>query len=219
MAHPPHTTRQVPTALLFATGLLLLSLAVRGGWWQACDYWATQQAQRIGTRPLDYALFSFTLLGSVELTLIGWALIGWYLARRSRRAAVWFLGSFVAATLVELALKYRIPQAPIPAIFDRNPWHLHQHISTPYSFPSGHTLRTFYLGTTLAWLAGRGQPVAARRRLMTGLVVVLGLVAFSRVYLGDHWASDVIGGALLAGVALSWLRPHLDLLPSGGETA
>jgi len=205
--------RYTQYTITFAVGLLLLTPAVGLGWLRTFDLWGIRVMQAVGSRPLDYALFVLTWLGSVEITLTVWLFLAWTLRRRSARAAAWFAGLFVAATLAELCLKQAIPQARIPLEFDRNPWQVHQHVHTNYSFPSGHTLRTFYLGTVLAWLARRSRDRAARRRIMAILTAVLCLVAFSRVYLGDHWPSDVAGGALLAGLALCWLKPRLPSAP------
>ena len=57
------------------------------------------------------------------------------------------------------------------------------------------------LGMIAACIAvGRNRIVQA---LATALVVAgVVIVGFSRLYLGVHWLSDVIGGALLAGVAV-----------------
>jgi membrane-associated phospholipid phosphatase len=79
-----------------------------------------------------------------------------------------------------------------------------------YSFPSGHATASALLAGTLVWLAGRaGLP--PRPRLVLG-AVLLGwalLVGVSRLYLGVHWVSDVVGSWLLAAAWLSAL-PLLD---------
>ena len=62
------------------------------------------------------------------------------------------------------------------------------------AFPSGHTSRAFALA---GFLATRG-----RIRIGAPAFVVAGLVGLSRIYLGVHWPSDVLGGAVL-GVALA----------------
>ena len=41
------------------------------------------------------------------------------------------------------------------------------------------------------------------------------LIGISRIYLGDHWATDVIGGYLLAATGLWWLqRIQTSTVPS-----
>jgi PAP2 superfamily protein len=65
-----------------------------------------------------------------------------------------------------------------------------------YPYPSGHALRsTIFLG--IAYLLIRNAFLRARIALL-----LVGLLA-SRVYLGVHWVSDVVGGALL-GAAVVW---------------
>jgi membrane-associated phospholipid phosphatase len=79
-----------------------------------------------------------------------------------------------------------------------------------YSFPSGHAAASALLAGALIWLAGRaGLPRVPR--LVLGFVL-LGwafLVGVSRLYLGVHWVSDVVGSWLLAAAWLSAL-PLLD---------
>ncbi|MBS7664083.1 bifunctional DedA family/phosphatase PAP2 family protein [Pseudomonas lalucatii] len=89
-----------------------------------------------------------------------------------------------------------------------------------FSFPSGHSSAAFAFFLLLGILAGRGQPPRLRLAwlLLASLPAVA--IALSRVYLGVHWPSDIIAGALLAagicGLALGlteWRTP-LAALPA-----
>ena len=73
-----------------------------------------------------------------------------------------------------------------------------------YSFPSGHVM--FYLGLFgFAWFLAYSllKPSLKRGFLLVvfgGLVVLVGL---SRIYVGEHWASDVLGAYLLGSLTLA----------------
>ena len=75
---------------------------------------------------------------------------------------------------------------------------------TSYSFPSGHVM--FYLGFFgfIGFLAFSLLKPSIKRTLLLvffgGLVVLIGL---SRIYLGEHWASDVLGSYLLGCLTLA----------------
>ena len=79
-----------------------------------------------------------------------------------------------------------------------------------HPFPSGHVAGIgALLGIIAACIAvGRSRTVHALATVLVGAGVVI--VAFSRLYLGAHWLSDVIGGALLAGVARDFRYRRLD---------
>ncbi len=82
------------------------------------------------------------------------------------------------------------------------------------SFPSGHSLHIVLLGgflvaMLLPRIAGRGRKLAV---VIVFLVIVV-LMGFSRIYLGFHWPTDVLGGFLLAVPALQLvLLVHQRLL-------
>ena len=95
-----------------------------------------------------------------------------------------------------------------------------------HSMPSGHAVTTLVLLGVLVYLAFRwwaaSGPVAPRRGTslawMALLVatVVAGLIGVSRVYLGVHWLSDVLGGWCLGG---AWLAVFLAIVRSGSRAA
>lgn len=64
-----------------------------------------------------------------------------------------------------------------------------------YSFPSGHTAgTTLFYGVLCLLLWGRLQALRWRMAVMAGGMVMVSLVAVSRLYLGVHFLSDVIAG-------------------------
>jgi undecaprenyl-diphosphatase len=87
-----------------------------------------------------------------------------------------------------------------------------------HSFPSGHTTSGAIAAGLLAWGLLRLRPDRLVRTLAAACCLVAGAVGCSRVYLGVHWPTDVLGGWLLAGF---WLTVTLPLLTyaAGGLSA
>lgn len=88
-----------------------------------------------------------------------------------------------------------------------------------YSFPSGHAAASALLAGALIWLAGRaGLPRGPRLGLGVVLLSWAFLVGLSRLYLGVHWVSDVVGSWLLAAAWLAAL-PLLDPVRRAGRVS
>ena len=69
-----------------------------------------------------------------------------------------------------------------------------------YAFPSGHAMNAtvvYGMIAVLLWRGGSRTPV--RRGLAVACCALAALVAFSRIYLRDHWVSDVVAAVILAG--------------------
>jgi undecaprenyl-diphosphatase len=79
-----------------------------------------------------------------------------------------------------------------------------------YSFPSGHVAAsTIFYGLGVAWVFGRTARWRWRTLAVVGALAMVALVAFSRMYLGVHYLSDV-AAAFAEGVA--WLAICLSAL-------
>lgn len=70
-----------------------------------------------------------------------------------------------------------------------------------YSFPSGHTCASF----AAAGVYWRMMP----KKIAVPLLVLASLIAFSRLYVGVHYPSDVLGG-LLSGLFAAWAAWHMQ---------
>lgn len=146
-----------------------------------------------GSDPLlDAILYAFTVLGTAYVIALLAAPLAW---RGQRELAFDVLVLVAVALVVTEALKLATGRPrPCEALVSVRTLAWYPCGSEPgLAFPSGHATRAFALA---ALLAGR---LGARPGLALGSVAAL--IGLSRVYLGVHWPTDVIGGAVL-GLAL-----------------
>ena len=130
-----------------------------------------------------------TALGSVSvLALVVGAVSGFLLLVRRWRTLALVVGSTLGGTLVNALLK-RLFARPRPTVVP----HLTEVVTE--SFPSGHAMLSAIVYLTLGALLAQ---LVQRRRLKAYLVgVALGLtllIGLTRVYLGVHYPTDVLGG-------------------------
>jgi undecaprenyl-diphosphatase len=141
--------------------------------------------------PLRYAMQGIALLGDytadATINLGVFVLGGSREARDAKLATVSWIGCNAVTT-------------PVKGIVDRDrPDHL-QSSRWDSSFPSGHTSAYF----ALAMVYGTKYP-----RLFIPLAVIGAGVAYSRVYLGEHYPTDVLAGAAL-GIGIGRLTVKLE---------
>jgi undecaprenyl-diphosphatase len=149
-----------------------------------------------GTGPLAF----ITLAGMVYLLL-----------RRRRRTALFLFAAIAGGQLLSSLLKAGFDQ-PRPDLVPHG-----MHVYTA-SFPSGHAMMTAIVYLTLAALLARSE---SRRRLKAFLLLlatsVTLLVGISRVYLGVHWPSDVLGGWMIGSAWAAGCWTLIALLQRRGE--
>ena len=77
-------------------------------------------------------------------------------------------------------------------------------LSSSHGFPSGHALASTALyGMLLVLLRRRVRSRGWRRVITGGILLLILLIGCSRVYVGAHWPSDVLGGFALGGAYCS----------------
>uniref|UniRef100_A0A9E8CM09 Phosphatase PAP2 family protein n=1 Tax=Bosea sp. NBC_00436 TaxID=2969620 RepID=A0A9E8CM09_9HYPH len=137
-------------------------------------------------------LFFMALTATLALWLCGY-----------RHLAIGLVVSLVAAFLASTVLKIAIARQR-PDIVE------HAALTFTASFPSGHAFLSAATLLTIAsfvGLATRRTDIA--RFCMVMAVILTGLIGLSRIYLGVHWPTDVLGGWCLgivwSSVATAWL--------------
>ncbi len=146
---------------------------------------------------LDYIMAFLTEMGSIYFALgIGLILL---LSRRKQP-------SFTGLILIASILLTRLAYEPIKGIVARpRPFEIMEGVHLPcgeslgFSFPSGHTTVAFIVAVILS------SHFRKWRKVFYSLAVT---VAISRIYIGVHYPSDVIGGAMV-GVAVGLISVAL----------
>ncbi len=184
-----------------AIGFIALAVFARFVNYFPLDLQITLAVQEIHNAAFSNLMQYLTVLGFNPQVLLFWALTTLFLYVVGLKwEALMTLFSVVGVSVLGAAVKIIVqrprPEDGLVVVFQK---------ISEYSFPSGHVL--FYTGFVgFLWflcytLVKRGW----RRSLalwVFGLTVAL--AGLSRIYLGQHWASDVIGAYLLGSVWL-WL--------------
>jgi undecaprenyl-diphosphatase len=158
------------------------------------------------SRPLTTVMLVITALGATwTVTGIALTFLLYLFWRRRFDWLVAVASSVFGGMLLNKLLKYA---------FHRERPHFDDPILrlTSYSFPSGHTMMaTVLYGVLAAYVFAEVKDWRARAMVTLAAGLLILLVGFSRIYLGAHYLSDVLG-ALAEGLA--WLSLCLTVMYS-----
>jgi membrane-associated phospholipid phosphatase len=177
--------------MIIGIGLLFIGLTGKAGSYQAINGWLKPELDEI-------IKWSNWIGDGIFVLAIG---LIFFLNKRQREMGVAIILSYAISGGLAQLLK-RIILSPRPEAFFKN--QLYQDILNQsgnlnlfHSFPSGHTTSAFALATVLAYyFYSFGS--------QTVLLLLALLAGFSRIYLGQHFLTDVMAGMVL-GTSISLL--------------
>lgn len=181
--------------------IALFSTLVHYDFFRSIDYQSMLGLQIRANNIIDTVFSVFTLIASSEVTLLIVSIIViYYYLRFKKIAFAVFL--YILIYPLELLGKLLIYHPKPPIFLNRNVFDFHLpisfYISTNYSYPSGHMARSAFLISLLFFLINKKSAIKFKRSvIITLLFIYLTIMFLSRVYLGEHWLSDVVGGTLL----------------------
>lgn len=149
----------------------------------------TDLSQPVGPYWLSHAMNDITALGGTTvlalMTIMGTAFL--LLSRQRAIAAFMFLsilGGWLASTLLKIGIARPRPDL-VPHLVE-----VHD-----LSFPSGHAMLSAVTYLTLGALLSRAQQYRETRIFLISSAIFLTLIiGLSRIYLGVHFPTDVLGG-------------------------
>lgn len=162
----------------------------------ALDHSIIQSIRVIASPYLTYLMLGITLLGDWSILLIASLLAGgWWWQRGEKDRVIILVTTLLGSALLSQALTI---------FFHRFRPNTVDHLVTAQSYAplSGHLLLALGGYGILTYLLVIGRPPGQRRvALLLALLLILA-IGFSYLYLGVHYASDVLAGSIAGGV---WL--------------
>lgn len=169
---------------------------VRSGSTQAFDELVMQWVDARHLPFLDAVMLEITALGTgiVVLMIVAVAAL-FLLLTRHKYPAILLLASTFGGLVLNAILKLGFDR-PRPSVVVAA---VHTFSS---SFPSGHAMSAAVVYSTVAYLAARlHRQKWAGWLVMIAAMALIVVIAFSRIYLGVHYPSDVVGGVA---IGLAW---------------
>lgn len=198
--------------LLIISGFTVLSFwsfsyLVRKDYLAQFDFdWLVKIQDKVPAKFNDkFAIIS--LIGRFEIIVIILAVV-LLLNKKIFSGLVVFI-SLAVAHIVEIYGKALLnhPAPPMHFLHDKALNIFPQWYSHPlYSYPSGHSMRATFLAVVSIYLISKSTKFSKAPKIVisAGILYIVALIMLSKLVLGEHWPSDVIGGSLL-GFAFAFL--------------
>ena len=193
---PKKLLRRIIFAVLAGSvvAAILLAVFVRNIGITKFDIAITEELQENTSRPVDFLMRAISATADPIVSMVLITVVAVFLMAIQRQREALFLLVVPFADIFGSMIK-NIVARPRPSEFIAN-------ISTEVSgssFPSGHVIHAvIFFGYLFALsFVIKELPTFVRWIVATSSVLIIILMSVSRIYLGAHWASDVIGGYLI----------------------
>ena len=164
------------------------------------DFNTTVRFQDKIPRRLDDIFSLFSVVGMFTMSLV--ILVLFFLLLRKWIGLLVSFGLFGMFHVFELYGKTFVEHRPPPEfllrtkkLVDFEPFH----VRAEHSYPSGHSGRALFLSSIfMLFLLSSKRIPRGLKVVIAGAIITYDITMLvSRIYLGEHWATDVIGGAIL----------------------
>ena len=213
-ATPPWFLLSAAVVVLGGTWLFfgMLEDVVSGDPLVAVDVMVHDAIQSMRTPSADRVMVVLTELGDVQVVLpVILVALGWFLAHRLWRTAIYWLAAVGVAEALVKVIKL--------VLHRQRPGALQAGVEQ-FSFPSGHATLSVVVYGFLAFLLAAGLPPRLRAFIVSVATLLVGAIASSRLFLGVHWMSDVLAGlsfgtAWIAALAFAYVYQRREPLRAG----
>jgi membrane-associated phospholipid phosphatase len=194
-------------------GILLLFLAIFRLWtllsfqkMTQWDIWLVNQIEQLRNSTLDIFFLFLSNLASGYFIIVSFLILAFFLVRKKMKKAAFtaFLTLVGSGLFIWILKNFFSRSRPFGCLSEQD----------CFSFPSGHATMAFYFYGMLLNLITRFLKFRKRTVFILGLffAFLVFLIAASRIYLGYHFLTDILGGFLLGGVFLLLAALIIDFL-------
>jgi membrane-associated phospholipid phosphatase len=200
--------------IVLIIGFLILSFFATNPTVPPIDIAVSHLLQRTNNNWLDQIMLAISIFGEIPYSLISVLLVAFIFFRYKFKLEAVFISLTLFSGLLILLIKNLVNRARPTEFYVRL-----VEVNRFQSFPSGHVLSyVLFFGFLILLMRELKEiPLSIRKGLTYNSYFLIFAIPLSRIYLGAHWFTDVLGGMLLGLICLIILS-HLYLKKKRGQS-